>query len=340
MNAKRGYRLSQLAERTRTRLVGEDLIVDGVGSVAHARPGQITFLHDEKHRPQLAATQASAVIMHSGNGDDAELPRLLSDNPLLTFARVAGLFHPADSAAGGVHSRAQLADDCHIGDNVSIAAGCVIGSGARIGDDCALGANCFVADKCVIGARSRIGANAVIRAQARLGREVYVHSGAIIGSDGFGFAQDGQSWVRIPQCGSVRIGDAVEVGANTVIDRGALDDTIIEDGVKINHLVEIAHNVRIGADTVIAGCSGVAGSTRIGRRCVIGGGVCIAGHISICDDTIIAGMSRVASSIKRPGQYNSGIPLQPYREWRKNLVHARHLNSMHKRIKRLEQARE
>lgn len=340
MNNKASCLLSQLAEHTKTKRLGDDVAIAGVGSITDAQPGQITFLNDSKYYHALDTTQASAVILHGDYGDDTSLPRLISDNPLLTFAQVAGFFYPAPTAAAGIHPRACVAEDCDIAADASIAAGCVIEPGVRIAEQCVIGANCVIAENCAIGARSRIDANVVIKAQAQLGCDVHIHSGAIVGSDGFGFAQAGASWVRVPQCGSVRIGNAVEIGVNTVIDRGAIGDTVIEEGVKINHLVEIAHNVHVGAHTVIAGCSGVAGSTRIGSHCLIGGGVCITGHISICDRAVIAGMSRVSSSIKQADQYNSGVPLQSYQQWRRNIVHIRRLNQMHKRIKQLEQARE
>lgn len=340
MSNKTTYRLAELAEHTTTQLLGDDVAIVGVGSMTRAQPGQITFLNDSKHCHALAETRASAVILHGDHSDDSRLPRLISANPLLTFAQIAGFFHCSQAVAAGIHPQAIVAEDCELGSGVSIAAGCIIGSGVRLGDGCVLEAHCVIAESCMIGARSRIGARAVIQAQARLGDDVYIHSGAVVGADGFGLVRDGESWMRVPQCGSVRIANSVEIGANSVIDRGAIDDTVIEEGVKINHLVEIAHNVYIGAHTVIAGCSGVAGSTRIGRHCVIGGGVCISGHLNVCDHAVISGMSRVSSSIKQAGQYNSGVPLQSHADWQKNIVHVRRLNKMHQRIKQLEQAGE
>lgn len=309
-----------------------ECVITGIATLQNARPGDITFLANSRYRKYLATTQASAAIVSPGDRELCRANALVVHDPYTGYARVAALLHPAPAFSGSVHPAASVAAGCDIDATAFIGANAVIESGVTIGPRAYIGPGCVVGPDATIGEQSRLVANVTVCNRVKIGRRALIHPGAVIGSEGFGFANDGGAWLRVPQLGGVTLGDDVEVGANTTIDRGALEDTVVEDGVKLDNQIQIAHNVRIGAHTAIAGCVGIAGSTRIGRRCTIGGGVGISGHLEITDDVHITGMTFVLKSITEPGVYSSGMPAEPNIVWRKNMARLRHLDDLARRI--------
>jgi UDP-3-O-[3-hydroxymyristoyl] glucosamine N-acyltransferase len=331
------FRLAEIVARFGGELLGDpDLVVRQVGTLARAAPGEIAFLAHPKYRPALAATRASAVIVTEAERGVTALPRIVCDDPYAYFARVSRLFNPPPEVEPGVHPTAVVSPDASIAASACVGPGCVIERGARIGDKVALGAGCFVGGDAAIGAESRLYPRVTVCARCVIGTRAVVHSGAVIGADGFGFAPDSGEWIKIPQIGRVVIGDDVEIGANTTIDRGAVDDTIIEDGVKIDNQVQIGHNCRIGAHTAIAGCVGIAGSTRIGRHCMIGGAAMIGGHLDIADRVVISAASAVGKSISQPGQYSSGFPAVEASEWWRTVALVRDLRRLADKVRDLD----
>jgi UDP-3-O-[3-hydroxymyristoyl] glucosamine N-acyltransferase len=331
------WRLRELADRVGARLVGEtDCQIDSVASLQHASPGSISFLASCRYKQFLKSTKASAVIVTEDDLADCPAPALISDNPYLTFARIADLMHPQPPATPGVHPTSIVAPDCSIAETASIGAQSIIAAGSRIEADVIVGPGCIIGSGCVVGARSKLAARVTLCNRSVLGRRVIVHPGAVIGSDGFGLANDNGVWVKIPQLGRAVIGDDVEIGANTTIDCGTVEDTVVEEGVKLDNQIQIAHNVHIGAHTAIAGCVGIAGSARIGRYCTIGGAAGIEGHLEIADYVHITGMSKVSKSIVRAGTYTSGTPLEPNGRWLKNSVRFRNLDELARKVSALE----
>ncbi len=305
------YRLKELARHARVEVFGDaEIEINGVGSLRNARKGQITFLASSEYRHLLDSTQASAVIIQAADQPDHRLPTLISHSPHATFVCICELFPVAPVAAPGIHRRAVIGNNCTLGKSISIAAGAVIGDNVVIGNHSIIGANCTLEAGCVLGDSCHIIANAALAYGTKLGSNVIIHPGAVIGSDGFGFTQDNQGkWIKIPQRGCVILGDDVEIGANSTIDRGTLDDTVLESDVKIDNQVQIAHNVYIGEHTAIAGCVCIAGSTTIGKRCKIGGAVGISGHLTIADDIAIAAKSVVIKSLTRAGFHAPHNPI-------------------------------
>lgn len=313
-----------------------DCLISSVAPLAHAGDGDIAFLTTARYRELLVATRASAVILEPEYLEDCPVNALVTDQPYVLYARVAQLLHPQPAIVPGIHPSVCIGENCEISSQAAVAAGVVIGNGVDIADDVSVGANCVIGDSVEIGSGSRISSNVSIGARSVIGNRVRIQSGAVIGEAGFGFANDGGVWIRIPQLGRVVIGDDVDIGANTTIDRGALGDTVIEQGVKLDNQIQIAHNVRVGAHTAIAGCTGIAGSTTIGKRCAIGGGVGISGHLDIADDVILTGTTFVSQSIDRKGSYSSGVPFEPTRSWRRNFLRMRQLDDTARRLSRLE----
>jgi UDP-3-O-[3-hydroxymyristoyl] glucosamine N-acyltransferase len=319
--------LSQIVARLGGEAVGEvSAPLTGVATLDSAGPSHLTFLANPKYRSRLAGTRAGAVIVSSKDRDAASVPRIVSENPYAYYAKAVALFHPEAAAKPGVHASAEVDASAVVDASAEIGAFVTIGPGSRIAAGARIGAGCAIGANVAIGERTRLHPRSTVYDGCTLGARCIVHSGAVIGADGFGMAREGEHWVKIPQVGAVRVGDDVEIGANTTIDRGALDDTIIEDGVKLDNLIQIAHNCVIGAHTVIAGCTGISGSTTIGRNCMIGGGVGIVGHVHVCDNVVISGFSLVAKSIVKPGTYTSGMPLMPHDEWLRNAAHLRRLD--------------
>lgn len=331
--------LGELAARFGGEVHGDaDCVLRRVASLERAQEGDISFLSNPRFRRHLAGTRASAVILERALVADCPVSALVSRDPYVTYAHVAGLLHPPAPAAPGVHASAVLGEGCILGENVAIGPHVTLGHGVRLGRDVIVGAGCVIGDDVEVGDGGRLAPNVTVHGDVRIGRRAIIHSGAVIGGEGFGFANERGVWIKIPQVGSVVIGDDVEIGSNTTIDRGALGDTVIEDGVKLDNQVQIAHNVRIGAHTAIAGCTGIAGSTSIGRRCAIGGGVGISGHLEIVDDVQVTGTTFVSQSIREKGVYSSGTPFEPVAAWRRNFVRMRQLDDMARRLQDLEHA--
>jgi UDP-3-O-[3-hydroxymyristoyl] glucosamine N-acyltransferase len=308
--------LGEIAVRFGYELRGDpDIRVDHIAPLESAGPGSISFLANPKLIPLLASTRASAVIVDPRSADSSPVAALIDRNPHAAFARIAALLYPSPEPRPGIHPTAMVDPAASVDSSAEIGPYSVIGAGASIGARCVLGATCLIGPNAKVGADGRLVARVTIERDVLIGARVLIHPGVVIGSDGFGLAREGEGWIKVPQVGSVRIGDDVEIGANTTIDRGAMDDTVISHGVKLDNQIQIGHNVFIGEHTAIAGCTGVAGSTRIGARCMIGGHVGFAGHIQICDDVVITGKSAVPHSIKQPGIYSGVVGLEPVRTW-------------------------
>ncbi|MFA6201610.1 MAG: UDP-3-O-(3-hydroxymyristoyl)glucosamine N-acyltransferase [Gallionella sp.] len=332
------YTLAQIAQQLGGCLFGDgEVLIDQISTLERATAGQISFLTNSKYHAQLANTGASAVILGEADADATDLPRIISENPYAYFARVSALLNPSTEIKPGVHPAAVVSEGAQIDPSACICATAVIGAGAVIGAHTLIGEGCSIGENVVIGCHVRLYPRVVIYHDCVIGDNLIAHSGVVIGSDGFGIAMDEGRWLKIPQIGRVVIGRDVEIGANTTIDRGALDDTVIEDGVKLDNQIQIAHNVRIGAHTAIAGCVGIAGSTTIGKYCQIGGSAGILGHLKIADRVVISSFTLIGKSIREAGSYAAIYPFAKTDDWRKNAVHLRHLDEMAKRLKTLEQ---
>jgi UDP-3-O-[3-hydroxymyristoyl] glucosamine N-acyltransferase len=329
--------LGQLAARFGCELHGDpDVVVSRVGTLSHAAPDAITFLANSQYRAQLKDTRAAAVILASRDRDACPVASLVHPEPYLTYARVATALHPPTSAVGGVHASAVIAASARVAASAQVDAHAVIGNSCTIGDDAVIGAGAVLGSNVAISSGTRIGPRVTLLDGVRIGARCIVHPGAVIGADGFGFAPDHGAWQKIPQLGSVVIGDDVEIGANTTIDRGTIDDTVIEDGVKLDNLVQIAHNVRLGAHTIMAAMSGVAGSTKVGKRCMIGGGVVMINGLTICDDVLFTFRSIVTRSVDEPGTYSGHLPAEEAAVWRKNAARFRKLDTLADRLTKAE----
>jgi UDP-3-O-[3-hydroxymyristoyl] glucosamine N-acyltransferase len=327
--ARPSYTLREIVARLGGEAVGEaSAPLTGVATLDSAGPADIAFLANPRYRAKLATTRAGAVILGPGDRDHASGPRIVSENPYAYYAKTVALFYPEPAIAPGVHPTAQMHPSARVDALAHVGAFCVIGANARIAANARIGAGCVVGADVAIGERTRLHPRVTIYDGCAIGARTILHSGVVVGADGFGMARDAGRWIKIPQVGGVRIGDDVEVGANTTIDRGALDDTVIEEGVKLDNQIQVGHNCVIGAHTVIAGCTGISGSVKIGRNCMIGGGVGIVGHLEICDGVMISGFTLVTKSITRPGTYTSGMPAMPHGEWLRNTVHLRHLDEI------------
>lgn len=315
--------------------------VEKVGTLEGADAAAITFVAQERFLPELARTRAGAVIVSPAHCDVTTLPRIVCDNPYAYFARVSALLHPPAPVAPGVHALACVHESAKLGAQVSVGPFAVIGARAVIGAGAIIGAQCNVGEGAAIGEDTRLWPGVTVYHGCKIGARCILHAGAVIGADGFGNAferdEKGGHWVKVPQVGAVVIGNDVEIGANTTVDRGAIDDTVIEDGVRLDNLIMIAHNVRIGAHTAIAACTGVAGSVSIGRYCRIGGAVGIAGHLSIADNVEISGKTLITKSITKAGTYSGGYPFEEVHAWRRNAVQIRHLDELMQKVKQLEQ---
>jgi UDP-3-O-[3-hydroxymyristoyl] glucosamine N-acyltransferase len=266
------YSVAELAQRFALEFKGDGArVIDGVGTLSGAGPSQLSFLSNSKYAAQLAATRAGVVVLNSDAVDSCPTSALIARDPYVAYAHIAALFERLPAAAQGVHPSAVVAPGAHVSATASIGACCVIEDGAIVEDGAVLGPHCIIGPDCTVGAQSRLVARVTLVTRVTLGKRVLVHPGAVIGSDGFGLAFDRDHWVKLPQLGGVRIGDDCEIGANTTIDRGALDDTVLEEDVRLDNQIQVAHNVYIGAHTAMAGCAAVAGSAKIGRYCMIGG---------------------------------------------------------------------
>lgn len=333
------FRLKQLAEQIGGTLRGNaDLIISSIAPLEKAESEQITFISNAKYRSQLAACKAGAIIVSEADVEfcRADQNLIITSNPYLAYALLAQYMDTTPKPAENIAPTAVISPDTVIGQNVSIGANAVIESGVELADDVVIGAGCFIGKNSRIGARTKIWANAVIYHNVQIGMDCLIQSSAVIGSDGFGYANDKGKWIKIPQTGGVVIGNRVEIGACTCIDRGALDPTVIEDNVIIDNLCQIAHNVHIGFGTAVAGGVIMAGSLKIGRFCQIGGASVINGHMEICDGAIVTGMGMVMRPITEKGIYSSGIPLQTNKEWRKTAALTMNIDKINERLKAVE----
>ncbi len=312
--------------------------IHGLATLASATSGQVAFLANSKYQHQLSSTQASAVIVSPDAVDSCPVSALVMDNPYMGYAILANLLDSTPNVACGIHQSAVIADDVFIGKNVSVGANTVIESGVQLADNVSIGAGCFIGHGVKIGEESTLWANITIYHQVEIGHHCLIQANTVIGSDGFGYAPiKGQyKWHKIPQLGSVIIGNHVEIGASTTIDRGALDNTEIRDGAILDNQIQIAHNVIVGENTAMAACSVIAGSTVMGKNCTIAGLVGVNGHINIADNCIFTGMAMVTKDITEAGVYSSGMPAAPNKEWNKTNARVKRLDSLTKRVKELE----
>lgn len=336
------FTLAELATREGIELRGDpDLVITGIGTLARAQTHDLSFLANAAYANDLQSTAAGAVILHPKHVQDCPVNSLVAEDPHLAFARLARLFEQRSRHGTGIHETAVISDTASVAASASIGPHCVIGHKVIIGEGCQLGAGCVIGDGATLGADSQLIARVTLMDGTRLGQRVVIHAGAVIGADGFGLAHAGDHWEKVPQLGTVEIGDDCEIGANTTIDRGAIEDTILEEDVRIDNLVQVAHNVHIGAHTAIAACTGIAGSTRIGRNCMIGGGAGFSGHLSIADGVTVVANSTVFRSIKEPGgTWSSSIPARPIKSWQKTIARLYRLGKLEARLKQLERQSE
>ncbi len=331
------YTLGELAEHVSGKVKGDtSREIESVGTLQHADITQISFLTNPSYRKQLAASKAGAVIMSASDAENSPINAIVCNNPYAAYARIAALLSPSEKYNTGIDPSAHVATNAIISKTVSIAAGVVIESGVILEDFVRIGPGCVLQKNVKIGALTVLTANVTVVHDCEIGERNLIHPGVVIGADGFGQALDNGNWVKVPQLGRVIIGDDVEIGANTTIDRGAIEDTVIEDNVKLDNQIQVAHNVKIGAHTAIAGCTAIAGSTKIGKHCRIAGMVGIVGHLEIVDNVTVTAKSLVSGSIKKAGVYSAGTPLEPSQQWRKNTIRFKHLDEMAKRLNALE----
>lgn len=332
-----GYTLNELAAQLQAELCGDpDHIIKGVATVENAKVDQITFISDAAYRRHLSTTQAGAVIVPEDLRNEYGGNRLVVDNPYLSYARLSGLFCRRNKLPAGVHPTAAVDPSARVHESAAIGPHCIVEADCDIGAGAELGAGVFIGSRSQIGSDCLLYPKVTIYHDVRLGERVTIHAASVIGSDGFGFAPTAEGWEKIYQLGGVVVGNNVEIGAGCTIDRGAITNTEIGNGVIIDNQVHIAHNVKIGERTAIAGCCGIAGSTEIGARCLLGGGVLINGHLKVCDDVKFNGASVVTKSIREPGAYSSGTPLQPVKLWQKTAVRVGQLNPLFERVRNLE----
>lgn len=335
------YSLGQIADKLGARLVGDRGVqISGVQALDKAQSGQLSFLSNPRYRKILPDSLASAVLIKADQASNCSTNALIVDDPYLAYAQISHWFDSRPQPQSGISEHAVVAASARVDGSACIAAGVIIESGAVVEAGVEIGPNTVIGANSLVGENSRLAANVTLYHEVILGKRNLIHSGAVIGSDGFGFANHQGTWIKISQVGRVVIGDDVEIGACTTIDRGAIEDTLIGDGVKIDNQVQIAHNVEIGDHTAMAGCSGVAGSTKIGRRCTVGGAAGLAGHLDIADDVHLSGMAMVTKSLREPGLYSSGTGVAPYQKWRKNVARFNQLDKLAARISQLEKALE
>jgi len=329
--------LGELAVRFGCELRGDpSATVDSVAALSQAGPRAVTFLANPKYLAELAGTRAGAVILDARSAPSAPVPVLVVANPHATYARVATLLHPDPPLQPGIHPEAVVESGAIIDASAQVCAQAYVGEGAKIGARCLVGPGVVIERAAILGEDSRCIARVFIGHHVVIGRRCIVQPGAVIGADGFGYAPEKGTWIKVPQIGSVSVGDDVEIGANTTIDRGALGDTVIEEGVKLDNLIMIAHNVRIGAHSALAACSAIAGSSVLGKRCILGGKAGLVGHITLCDDVVVLGTTLISHSISRPGVYSSALPSEEAGVWRRIVGRIKRLDMMARRLRAVE----
>ncbi|WP_449446154.1 UDP-3-O-(3-hydroxymyristoyl)glucosamine N-acyltransferase [Thermomonas brevis] len=325
------FTASELAARFGLELRGEDRTITGVGTLADAGAGQLSFLANPRYRAQLADTGAGAVVVRADDAEAFAGTALVARDPYVAFARIAALFERKPAHAPGVHPTAFVDPAAIVDPTACIGPHASIGARSRIHARAVVGPGCVIGEDCEVGDDCELQARVTLLTRVRLGKRVRILPGAVLGAAGFGLAMDAGRWVNVPQLGGVVIGDDCEIGANTTIDRGALGDTVLEEDVRLDNQIQIGHNVRIGAHTAMAGCAAVAGSAKIGRHCLIGGAAGILGHLEVCDRVVVTAMSLVTHSIREPGEYSSGTPLMDNRSWRKSAARFKQLDRIARR---------
>jgi UDP-3-O-[3-hydroxymyristoyl] glucosamine N-acyltransferase len=330
--------LGEIVGRLGGELIGDaGITVRQVATLEKATPDTIAFLANERYLEQLKTTRAGAIIVGAQLRESPDMPRIVAANPYAYFARVSALFNPVLASVAGIHPAAVVHPRARLGEGVYVGPGAVIEEDVTIGAGCSIGAGTCIGTGAEVGEGSMLYPNVTVYHGCKLGKRAIIHAGAVIGADGFGIAMDEGRWLKVPQIGRVVIGDDVEIGANTTIDRGAMDDTVIEDGVKLDNQIQVGHNVRIGAHTAIAACAGIAGSARIGRLCRIGGASGIAGHLTIADNVEISAHTLVTKSITEAGTYTGAYPFESNRDWRRNAASLRNLGGLTERVRAMEQ---
>ncbi len=333
-------RLADLASHAGCEFTGDpDILVSRVATLANASDDALSFLASDAYRPQLSETLAAAVVLRPADAELAPRGAILSDNPYATYARLAILLYPPVVPDAGIHESAVVAASARIDSTASIGPQVVVDEDAAIDAHAIIGPGCIVGPGCHVGKGARLHANATLVRAVTLGARTIIHSGAVLGSDGFGNAMTGSGWLKVPQVGGVRVGADVEIGANTTIDCGAVEDTVIEDGVRIDNLCMIAHNVRVGAHTAMAAMVGVAGSASIGQRCMFAGQAGVNGHITICDDVIVGGQAVVSKDVTEPGAYAGSFVAEKARDWMRHVARFKRLDALTARVKKLESER-
>lgn len=329
--------LGELATEFGCDLLGDpETVVDRVATLANASPQAIGFLANSSYKNQLSNTKAAAVVLAEADADDCPVAALIANDPYATYARIAGVLHPPLSHEPGVHSSAVIDSSASISDNAHVSANVVIGEDCCIADGVYIAAGCVLGKRCTVGRDSHVLANATLVEDVRIGERSIIHPGAVIGADGFGHARDDSGWIKVPQVGGVVIGNDVEIGTNTAVDCGAIDDTIIEDGVRLDNLVQIGHNVRIGAHTAMIGPSAIAGSATIGKRCMISGLAGVVGHVSVCDDVVLTAQAVITKDILEPGVYSATFGAEKDKDWKRMVARFRRIEVLEKRLKALE----
>ena len=329
--------LGQLATQFGCELVGDpDVVVDDVASLPNAREGALSFLSNAAYLDQLASTRAAAVILRNEHVERSATASLVARDPYATYARIAAVIKPARSFPAGVHKAAVIDESASVHASAHVAANAFVDEGSTVGARSYIGPGTYVGPDCTIGEDSRLLANVTLVRAVELGARCIIHPGAVLGADGFGNAMTPEGWVKVPQVGGVRIGADVEIGCNTTVDCGALDDTVIENGVRIDNLCMIAHNVHVGAHTAMAAMTGIAGSTKIGARCMFAGQSGAVGHVEICDDVVVSGQGMLSKDITEPGVYASSFPSEKVREWNRKVARFRRLDTLFDRVKKLE----
>ena len=327
------YSAGQLAERFGLELHGDGAIrIAGVSTLVRAASTQLAFLANPRYRGQLDHTAAGVVVLRAADAAGYPGTALLADDPYVAFARISALFDHREAATPGIHASAVIAHDASVDPLAQVGPFTSIGARSTIAAGAVIGPGCVIGEDCVVGAGCELVARVTLVRRVRLGQRVLVHPGAVLGADGFGLAMDAGRWLKVPQLGGVVIGDDCEIGANTTIDRGAIEDTVLEEDVRLDNQIQVGHNVRIGAHSAMAGCSAVAGSARIGRYCLIGGGAGVLGHLELCDRVVVTAMTLVTHSIREPGEYSSGTPLMDNRSWRRSAARFKQLDALARRV--------
>ena len=332
-------KLGELATRFDCELIGDpDVAIDNVSGLQSAGSGSLSFLSNAAFKRQLSSTKAAAVVLRRDDAGDSPVACLVSDNPYADYARMANAIHPAPEYEPGVHPSAAVAGTAQVAATAHISPHVSVGDGARIGEYAYLGPGSVVGPDCVVGESCRLIANVTLVRRVVVGARTILHPGVVIGADGFGNAMTSEGWIKVPQVGGVRIGDDVEIGANTTVDCGAIDDTVIEDGVRIDNLCMIAHNVHVGAHTAMAAMTGISGSTRIGKRCMFAGQSGVAGHLTICDDVVVSGQAVISKDVTSPGVYAGSFVAEPARDWNRKVARFRRLEQLNERVAKLEKS--